>query len=344
MNTKCELSIIIPLYNCEAYIRRCLDSVYKQDFCDSDFEVIVINDGSADNSAQIVENYAKEHHNLYLINQKNAGQSVARNRGVDEACGGYVFFVDGDDMLFPHFLRKVIELAKRMQLQVLTFNSIGGVYDENIYVSKSSEISKNVDMIEDVVNGNDYIASHNYNNGPWYYVVNREFLLNSKVRFVEGRYCEDGMFTMELFLKTDRMSHVPVNGYYYLINSNGTTNNRNVEHERKMIDDFVFAIKYITELIRDNKSRMSDESELRCTCRRNSYSFFLLWRMLRFGSENVMEVIRQLKAIDAYPILALGEDYTGKKYKVILPIMNKPFLWNALCKVKHIYNVIESIF
>lgn len=99
------LSYIIPLYNCEEYIATCLDSVLAQGLKYDEYEVIVVNDGSTDSGGEIVKKYCREHDNFRLINKKNGGVSSARNRGIDEAKGEYIYFMDADDYLLPDGMR-----------------------------------------------------------------------------------------------------------------------------------------------------------------------------------------------------------------------------------------------
>ena len=92
-----KISIVIPTYNSEKYIARCLDSVLAQE--ERDFEAIVVNDGSKDKTAVLVEEYVKKDKRIILINQENGGVSKARNTGLDRAQGEYIFFVDSDDWI-----------------------------------------------------------------------------------------------------------------------------------------------------------------------------------------------------------------------------------------------------
>ncbi len=93
------LSIIIPVYNAEKYLAECLDSCLNQDIPAEDYEIICVNDGSTDGSAEILERYAREHSNVRFITQPNGGVSVARNTGIDAARGEYIWFVDADDLI-----------------------------------------------------------------------------------------------------------------------------------------------------------------------------------------------------------------------------------------------------
>ena len=106
-----KISIIIPIYNVEKYIRSCLESLFQQDLDESDFEVILINDGSKDNSMERISDIIKAHQNIITINQKNKGLSIARNIGLKKASGEYILFVDSDDLLISHRLKRLVQEA-----------------------------------------------------------------------------------------------------------------------------------------------------------------------------------------------------------------------------------------
>ena len=111
------LSIIIPCYNCSPVIIRCLDSI---DYPDA--EIIIVDDGSTDNSAQVVTDYAQVHTNVHLIQKENGGVSSARNVGIEAANGKYLMFVDADDYLVPGGIKRIIELAEEKKADVVKFS------------------------------------------------------------------------------------------------------------------------------------------------------------------------------------------------------------------------------
>ena len=119
------LSIVVPMYNSELYIEECLASLSNQGLAENQYEIIVINDGSTDNSYAVVERYSAGRSNIRLINQQNAGQSAARNRGIDEAKGKYLCFVDSDDFWILNRMCYVIKYLLQNTLDILTFG-IGG--------------------------------------------------------------------------------------------------------------------------------------------------------------------------------------------------------------------------
>jgi poly(ribitol-phosphate) beta-N-acetylglucosaminyltransferase len=124
-----KLSIIIPVYKVEQYIEKCLLSLVHQDIAVSDYEIIVINDGSPDNSKEIAFDYEKKYSNISVIDQENQGVSVARNRGLDVAKGDYILFVDPDDTVFENSLNAILNRAiiNNLDIMYLSLDS----YDEN---------------------------------------------------------------------------------------------------------------------------------------------------------------------------------------------------------------------
>lgn len=114
-----KLSIILPIYNTEKYLYRCLDSVFNQDINASDYELIAVNDGSTDGCLAILKEYQKNFNNLILIDQENAGDSEARNRGLEVARGNYITFLDSDDAIYENTLKTIIDRAELEDLDIL---------------------------------------------------------------------------------------------------------------------------------------------------------------------------------------------------------------------------------
>ena len=112
-----KISIIIPMYNCEKYIKRCLDSLVNQTY--KNMEIIVINDGSKDSSGEIVQTYVKKYSNVKLINKKNAGVSSARNLGIKESTGKYVAFVDSDDWCEKQMYSEMMKLTEKIDCDII---------------------------------------------------------------------------------------------------------------------------------------------------------------------------------------------------------------------------------
>ena len=110
------ISIIVPVYNIENYVKRCIDSILRQSF--TDFELILVNDGSTDTSQQICEQFAREDSRIILINKVNGGLSDARNRGTSKASGEWITYIDGDDYIHVDYLKVLIALCKQANAEI----------------------------------------------------------------------------------------------------------------------------------------------------------------------------------------------------------------------------------
>ena len=145
-NIKKRLSIIVPVYNVEKYIERCLLSLLNQDIPKSEYEIIVVNDGTPDNSADIAQSIADKNENIIVIHRENGGLSAARNTGMEHVHGEYVMFVDSDDYIEPNVLASIFKSANSGNVDMLAFstcrrrkdNQINWVHTFNDYLDGTS--------------------------------------------------------------------------------------------------------------------------------------------------------------------------------------------------------------
>lgn len=226
------LSIILPVYNVEAYIGKCLNSILIDNtFCG---EVICVNDGSTDNSFSILQQYAQRYPNVQIVSQPNAGLSVARNVGLKKATGDYVFFVDSDDWIFPHTLQQIMD--KIDGEDALYFNA------RKVY-ENTQKIDENCDMQERRHStGSAYFAAvlNERRNMPCVCVgggvYSRKFLLSNELWNKPGIYHEDNYFTPQLLLKAQNVSSINVYVYAYRIRNNGSiTSSISLKHIRDLL-------------------------------------------------------------------------------------------------------------
>lgn len=184
------LSIIIPVYNIEKYIARCLESVYSQSI--NDFEIICVNDGSTDNSQSIIDSFAETHPNLRCICQPNKGLSEARNTGLENANGKYIFFLDGDDTLVDnHSLADALNFCFQNNLDLFIGNAL--VDSHNAYLQNYPENDKTIsgpEMMHLFMSNNRTLIEP-----VWCYLYSKEFLNSHQLRFKKGIYHEDILFT-----------------------------------------------------------------------------------------------------------------------------------------------------
>ena len=255
-----KLSIIIPMYNAENYILRCLDSLLDQDLEKNKYEIIIINDGSIDNSFSLVNSYAVKYSNILIINQKNKGVSIARNKGVKQAKGKYIYFVDADDYIASNVLELLLFYIDNNDLDILGFNTIE-TEKNNLNESVNIADLKNKEL--KVTSGVDYISQNNYQNPIWWYLINRDFLKASKVIFLEGVFLEGSIFTAQLICKAEKIAHVPLDVYRYVNNPDSTMRSSETKHYGKLIKDFEFIALEFEKLIRKINNSSSNKEGIK---------------------------------------------------------------------------------
>lgn len=208
-----KLSIIIPVYNVEKYIARCLDSIFNQNIDDACFEVIVVNDGTPDNSMQIVESYVTMHRNLTVINQDNQGLSVARNTGLAKASGDYVWFVDSDDWLVKDAFSILFGYMKGHP-SIISSPLIASYENE-----KNNWNQFNIESTR-IVPSAEYLVRYPVG-AVQRYVIKRSLLASGKLKFYPGIYHEDAEFAPRLLFKSNSVLFIkePLYHYYQRVGS-----------------------------------------------------------------------------------------------------------------------------
>ncbi|MGL6107353.1 bifunctional glycosyltransferase/CDP-glycerol:glycerophosphate glycerophosphotransferase [Romboutsia sp.] len=227
-----KISIIIPVYNVEEYISYTLDSVLNQTL--KEIEIILIDDGSTDNSKTIIEEYSKKYNNIKIIYQQNSGPSKARNRGIELAKGEFITFADSDDILPP----KSLEVRYNTAIETNSDIVIGGTYKFN---------SKKKWMLEQhfLGDGEKNVRQNGsvlWTVSPWNKIYKSELI--KQIRFPENlKYAEDQPFVLEAYLKADKMYSINEVVYYYRMREN---NNESLTDKRH--SDSANVIRQILEV------------------------------------------------------------------------------------------------
>lgn len=206
------LSIIIPVYNAEKYIDRCLNSILIQNL--EGCEIILVDDGSNDNSWQICKQYAKKQNNITVYHKNNGGASSARNYGLNYASGKYVWFIDADDSIEKDSISKLISIMNTENAEVIVCQSKkielnGEIKDECEYSIKKGGYSSEQFMIEMKNKPRSIIFC------PQYYIVQRDFINKNSIYFYEGIIYEDELWIPQLLLKANKIYYTEFKIYYH---------------------------------------------------------------------------------------------------------------------------------
>ena len=217
-----RLSIIIPVYNASQYIIRCLDSIYAIGLRELDFEIIVIDDCSTDDTFDILQDYAFKHANMRVCRQpENRRQGAARNRGIDLASGNYITFCDADDYMLAEGVMNALHAVEKSHADVCYF--------EMEYQNGSDDAWHLVEMPEathnTIMSSKEYLENYYscYYNGPVRCLYRTEFLKGTHIRFVEGVRWEDCDWTVKVYAKANEIQFVDGVGYRYAWNGTATS-------------------------------------------------------------------------------------------------------------------------
>ena len=243
------LSIIIPVYNVSKYLEKCFDSLLCQDLRPEEYEIVIVNDGSTDNSEEIAKRYAEKYSNVHLLTQPNGGLSAARNTGIRHAQGKYIQFVDSDDYLEPHVLGALVQKMEKEQLDVLRFNYQN--VNEQYHVFEPYKAMKPfVDYRDEVCDGLTFLTERlGYGCYAVQFIIRAELLLKPENQFKKGIYFEDVEWTPRILVQATKITSVDTIVYNYLMRVGSITQSVVDEKKRKVLDDLLLSLDSINDLV-----------------------------------------------------------------------------------------------
>lgn len=235
-----KVSIIVPIYNVQIYLRECLESLINQAF--DDYEIILINDGSTDNSGTIAEEYENNYKNIILINTMNSGLSSARNTGIKNANGEYLVFVDSDDYVSSDYISSLYNsiIKDDSDIAICSFERIKNSENEIEIIELNENISyTNIDILENILSGT--LQCH-----AWNKMYKRELFLLNKIDYPIGKLYEDISTLIKLVIKSKRISFINKPLYKYRIREGSITYRKG----KKEAKDYIYAIDDVNRIIK----------------------------------------------------------------------------------------------
>lgn len=241
-----KVSIIVPVYNVEKYLRKCIDSLINQTL--NDIEIICINDGSTDKSIKILKEYKNKDSRIILLNQENSGQSVARNRGIEIAKGEYLGFVDPDDWIDLDYYEKLYNAASTNDTDI----AVGGIIRVT-GIKKKKFLNFEKETLTDNTKLKFELCDVPEKSYIWNKIYKTQKLKEINLKFEEGRIFEDCIFTPQALFFLGKMVTVPNIYYYYLRRGNSTVKQRS----EKANADSIYAHKKASEFIKEHNIDIS---------------------------------------------------------------------------------------
>ena len=313
-----KISIIVPVYNAEKTINRCIDSIINQTF--TDWELLLIDDGSKDNSVSICNDYAIKESRIKVFHQENGGVSSARNLGLDNAKGEWITFVDSDDWVNK-------DIYSKLYLETVVSNADIVLCDYYMYYNKSniilcntiSTIGEKIDIIKK------YILSFT---ALWNMLVHRSLYDKTNLRIPQNlTVCEDFWLSVQLFYYAKKISSVHMPLYYYnRENVNSILNNHNETKFLSEINAYLDIVSFF-----EKKNIL------------NLYHREISWRILKCKQDLVLDPHKHKQFLKLYPkshkyILSCPESFCNKKIKILMWMLvnyMRPLVF-LLCKVREL--------
>ncbi|MDU1538690.1 MAG: glycosyltransferase [Paeniclostridium sordellii] len=296
MTKDIKVSIILPVYNVEKYLRECLESAINQTL--DSIELIAVNDGSTDDSLKILEEY-KKNYGIKIITQENKGLSEARNSGLREAKGEYVYFLDSDDYIDLDSMSYCYNKAKENKLDIINFDALSFKDDKNSKVNLDEDYDRS-NMIDSdkVYKGEDYynylMRNNAYRQPVWLNMYRRKFLLENNLIFYPGLIHEDELFTKIAYLKCEKIMYISKQFFFRRVRANSimTTN-----MSKNKVESLVIIVENIYDYYKDNQNTLMDETKNNIIKYLESLCSIALTRNLIMNGSNEEKVVLRNKII-----------------------------------------------
>ena len=246
-----DFSIVIPVYNVESYLKECIESILSQTY--KNYEIILVDDGSTDNSPKICDDYEEKYQNILVIHNKNGGASSARNAGTKKAVGEYIIYMDSDDFILDkEFLKKLAKKIKNKTDIIFYkyqkyFNKTKKLEECKFSYSLAIKEKSYVDKITVLVKENAFFGM------PWNRVTRKEILLKNKIEFEEGLVGEDMDWNYNVILNSSSIDFIDEPMIAYRQREGSVTSN----YKLKNLLDFIYILEKWSEYI---KKEVKDES------------------------------------------------------------------------------------
>lgn len=306
-----KLSVIIPVYNAADFLPRTFESILSQDIDKEQYEVIVVNDGSTDDSLEIIQNVERHFLNFKWVSQENGGVSAARNRALDMVSGEYVMFLDADDAFREKALSQVMELVDQGNADIF--------FVDNHFPAQPVQYEPD-----------GFLSKVYFSVFVWKACINYRLIKENKIRFSEGYILEDGIFLLETILKAKEIAIRKAD--LVLHNHNPKSLMRDYSEERKnrnMIASFVFVINKYQELADKPGIALSPAAYNSIIERKEYFIFFMIWRMVRYKWPN-REITENLKKVQFTSFTVFpGVHHRKISYKVLAWVIENRFLRNV---------------
>lgn len=336
------VSIIIPVYNTEKYLEECIKSLLSQSLCNCEF--IFVNDGSNDNSINIIKNHRKKDERIILINQKNQGVSEARNTGILNAKGKYIGFVDSDDYIDSDMYEELYKQIQNEKCDIIISN-----FEEEL---NGNKCSRKYSLKENKVLDKNYIENEilpfllreDSLNTVCNKLYKKSIIDENNIRFPKGvPLGEDGIFNMIYFSKCNSCKYIDYTGYHYReVNGSATRNLNKHDYFQRELDVYNFDLEKLIDMPQNIDIKSLKSVKLINNIKSNIYIYFEKnqEKSIFYKCKYIKNIVNKKEIKEALEIYLSNENITGRYEKLFLLCMKNKLvvLLYILCTYSRIRN------
>lgn len=327
------------MYNSAKWLPKCLDSVLNQDVAEEELEIICVNDGSPDNSEQIARQYQTEHpDSIVVLSQENQGPSSARNNGMQNATGKYLYFVDPDDYVEPNVFGGLLQKMDEQNLDMLRFNY--QIVDEEYHPIQKRDFELAFDYSLCVMSGAAFLADRlDIACNIWRYFYRTDVIVKNQIWCFEGDYFDDTPWLPLVLMKTDRMGVCDTVAYNYMERHNSLVKTNDPTTVRKKNEGSLLLIK----LLQKEKTEVSSFKEIDDVTRDKIvlwYEMMIAHSAVSFltsvsvcDSKSICCNLKKLRELNVFP---LSQYRTSAKNRRKIRMFNRfPYLMMRIISLRH---------
>lgn len=322
-----KLSVIIPYYNTDALVGRALDSLLDQDLAASDYEIIVVDDGSSEEPV-VLKDYARRYPQVNYYRLNHTGLSPARNFGMSLAKGDWLYFCDSDDYVQRQVLGRIIAVAEERGLEMINAACLMLKPSDPVPAPK-----RNFSNVSETRTGMEYLGNppSPMTCGLWVSLFRRSFIEALGLRFENVFYVEDCLFKLQVFKHASKVAFIDVELYFYIYNE------KSIMHSGKRRNCAAFAeakirgIEAKMALVDDPATPEQTALFLKDRCVDDVIGLFI--NVFRYSTvQETMACYSRLEALGAYPV---GKT-KSKSGRIMRALINRKHLWIFMCRIYHI--------
>lgn len=318
-----DLSLLIPVYNTAKWLPECLDSILSQNLASYQVEIIIVNDGSTDESHIVINRYLEKYPDIILINQVNKGLSSARNIALKKAKGKFILFIDSDDYLYPDSLLPLLTKAYALNSDLLSFAAYS-VYPNLKEKRFNTDVLSGFENIKGIT----YLHKINLIGGVCRILFSRNFLLKNNLFMYDGIFCEDELFLPQAFSQAECVSVTDIKTYAYRRREGSITTLLSEPHKTKLLQDRLFVLGELSKYSKASCVEVQEALEYKISL----LTIDVILHLYKDGYSisQRKEVVEKLLLNGFLPLKKLDRSL---KYRIVRGLINSRSLFNIFKRI-----------